>query len=130
MPSFGVLRHPSIVRTDVSDELSPSIIGVTRIGELGKTLAVNSNRRSVSRLLVTANVVPTSPILVTLIMKALSSFETSVLTRATRHNIREDGILHRHRRQNLKSFKLNVACFDVNLPESLFCSAITEESVR
>jgi hypothetical protein len=39
--------------------------------------------RSVCRLLVTASVVPSSPILVTL-MEALRSSETSVLTRATR----------------------------------------------
>jgi hypothetical protein len=30
--------------------------------------------------------------------------ETSVLTRVTRCNIRENGILHRHRRENLKSY--------------------------
>jgi hypothetical protein len=47
---------------------------------------------SVLWLLVTDNV-PSKPILVTLMMEAIRSTETSVLTRATLHNIPEDGRL-------------------------------------
>jgi hypothetical protein len=55
-------------------------------------------------LLVTANLVPSSPILVTLMMEALRPSQSSVLTRATRLNIPEDGILYSHCRENLKSY--------------------------
>jgi hypothetical protein len=68
-------------RTDVSKELSVPIIRVTRIGELGTTLAASSNRHTLRR-----NTKPHN-------------------SRATRHNISEDGIHHRHRRENFKCYE-------------------------
>jgi hypothetical protein len=70
MASSGMSHRVALVRTDVSEELRASFIRVIRIGELGTTLAVTSNRRTL-RLLVTANVT-SSPILVTLMKEALS----------------------------------------------------------
>jgi hypothetical protein len=46
MASSGMLRSVTLARTDVSEELSDSIIRVTIISELGTTLAVISNRRT------------------------------------------------------------------------------------
>jgi hypothetical protein len=44
MASSGMVHYVTLVRTDVSEEISASFIRVTRIDELGTTLAVNSNR--------------------------------------------------------------------------------------
>jgi hypothetical protein len=89
MVSSGILRRAALVRTEVSEELSASFI-------------------MVRRLLVTASVVPTSPILVTLMKEALSSSETSILTRVTQRNIPEYTILHSHRRVNFKTYILPI----------------------
>jgi hypothetical protein len=84
MASSGMLRRVALLRTNVSEVLL----------------------RSVRRLLVTASVVLSAPILATVMKVALSSSEMSVLTRATRRNVQEDDILHSRRRENLKSYIL------------------------
>jgi hypothetical protein len=60
MASTGILTPCGSCKNRVSEERSASIIRVTVF------------LRNVRRLLVTANVVPRSPILVTLLMEALS----------------------------------------------------------
>jgi hypothetical protein len=49
MASCGMLRRVALVRTAVSEELSASFIRVTRIGELGTTIAVTSNQRTLRK---------------------------------------------------------------------------------
>jgi hypothetical protein len=56
MVSSGMLRRVALVKTDVSEELSYSFIRVTTIGELGITLAVTSNRRTLRRNIKCASV--------------------------------------------------------------------------
>jgi hypothetical protein len=45
-----MLRRVALVRNDVSEELSASFFRVTRIGEVGTTLALTSNRRTNARI--------------------------------------------------------------------------------
>jgi hypothetical protein len=80
MASSGMLQPLALIRTDVSEELSTSFIRMTRIGELGTTLACHPDEGGAK------------------------FFRNSVITRATRRNISEDTILHSHRLENLKSY--------------------------
>jgi DNA-binding TFAR19-related protein (PDSD5 family) len=47
---FWELRRVALVRTDVSEKPSASLIRVTRIGELRTTIAVTINRRTLRRI--------------------------------------------------------------------------------
>jgi hypothetical protein len=80
-----MLCHVALVRTDVSEELSSSIIRVSRIGELGTMLAITS----------TDICHPDD--------EGSNSSEMSVLTRVIQP-IPEDAILHSQCRENLKSY--------------------------
>jgi hypothetical protein len=93
MQSLRMWRRVVLVRTEVSEERTASIVRMTRIGELGTKLGVTSNRSELQR----TNI------------KAICSSETSVLTIATQHHNSEDGILRSHDRKNLKSY-IFVSC--------------------
>jgi hypothetical protein len=73
MPSSGILRPVDPVRSDVSDEPFASIRGFLR---------------RVLQLLATANVVPSSPTVVTLMMESIHSIEMS------QHSTPEGDIFH------------------------------------
>jgi hypothetical protein len=82
-----MLRRVALVRIDVSEDRIASIISLTKLVELGTTLAT-------LRFLVTANVFPSSAILVTLMIDAILSAESSVFSGDPLCHIPEDGIRH------------------------------------
>jgi hypothetical protein len=84
-----MLRRVALVGTDVSEDLTVPLIRVTVITELGTTLAVTSNRRCEE----IPSIFSHRASVVTLMKEALSSSETSTLTRAKRRNITEYAIL-------------------------------------
>jgi hypothetical protein len=103
-----MIRHLTLVRTDISEERIGTIIRAAKIGGLGTTLTVTSNLYRVLRMIIIANV-PSSSILVTLMMEAIRSFGTSVFTRSTRRTIQEDGILQLKYICGLKSLSVTIS---------------------
>jgi hypothetical protein len=93
-----MLLRVALVRTDISKGCITSIV---------------------LRLLVTAKV-PSSQILLSLIIEAILSCEMSVLRRATQRIIQEDGILHSHRRDNRKLYMKNQISLHTPRPVNLF----------
>jgi hypothetical protein len=129
MVSSGMLRRVALVRADVSEELSPSFIRVTRIGELGTTLAATSNRHTLWRNnLLVADV----PLL--LVSRTIPYLSYQLLT-ATAHSDRTAGVLQL---QLLTAAGYNVVawtmqemsfplllCSHIVMDTCLFCRTIT-----
>jgi hypothetical protein len=120
MVSSGLLRRVALVRTDVRRLLVAACVPSSPILSpwwrrrqvplkhrfLQEPHGVTTQKTPFFLLLVTANMFPSSLILATLIMEAIHSSETLVLTRAAWCNIPEDSILYSHRCENLKMIRL------------------------
>jgi hypothetical protein len=150
-PTFEILHRVALERADVSEKRfhyqgnmnrwTRNNVSVIAIGERREEI-ICENGYSIYwsiRLPVIANVVPASLILVTFMMEALCSSETSVLTRTTRRKIPEDGIpitlqlfyrvsnhglsglWHRTCASTLALFLLNQTVMNTVLPKCLNC---------
>jgi hypothetical protein len=90
-------NHENIRRVNVKVKLKNAVFwNVTPCGSCKNQLLL-AFRLSALRLLVIANVVPSSPILTTIMTEVICCSETSVLRRATPSNSPGDGIIHSHR---------------------------------
>jgi hypothetical protein len=98
MASSGMWHRLDLVWTDVSEERIAFFFRVEISASEEQAWA------SGCRLQPPAHAVSSHADISTLTMKAIRSSETSVQTRSTQSHIPEDGILHSHRRENLKSY--------------------------
>jgi hypothetical protein len=89
MPSCGMWRRADLVLTDVSEK---HIASISRV------------EKSASRLQSSAHAGSSLADVSTLKMEAIRSSETSAHTISARSHIPQDGILHSHRRENLKPY--------------------------
>jgi hypothetical protein len=114
IPSSGMWRRTDLVWTDVSDERIASIFGVEKSASEEPTWAGDcrlSHQSKTPSYIRTGREAEWLADFSTMKMDAMRSSEMSVHTRSTRRHIPEDGILHCHRRKNLKSYDPNIVYY-------------------
>jgi hypothetical protein len=114
MPSSGMWRRLDLVWTDVPEKRIASIFMVEKSASEEPTWAGGcrlSHQSKTCRLQLPAHAGSSLANFSTLKIEVILSSETSVHTRSKRRHIPEDGILHSHRRENLKSYNVRFIQF-------------------